>query len=58
MAAASAEISHWAEYDYVVVNVDVAESVAALEAIVAAERLKRERQTGLARFVRGMQDML
>ncbi|MEW5962547.1 MAG: guanylate kinase [Pseudomonadota bacterium] len=58
MAAAAAEISHWAEYDYVVVNVDVAESVAALEAIVAAERLKRERQTGLARFVRGMQEML
>lgn len=58
MAAAAAELSHWAEYDYVVVNTDVDASVAALEAIVGAERLRRERQHGLAAFVRDMQSAL
>lgn len=58
MAAAAAELSHWAEYDYVIVNSDVEQSVAALEAIVSAERLRRERQVGLAAFVRAMQDAL
>jgi guanylate kinase len=51
MAAAAAEINHWSEYDYVIVNADVETSVAGLTAILAAERLKRERQTGLEGFV-------
>ena len=52
MAKAAAEISHWPEYDYVIVNADLARSVASLQAILSAERLKRERQLGLAEFVR------
>ena len=51
MAKAAAEMSHWAEYDYIVVNRDVGESVAAVRAVLAAERLRRERQDGLAGFV-------
>jgi guanylate kinase len=52
MAAANNEISRWSEYDYVIVN-DVAErALGQLEAIVAAERLNRQRQTGLVEFVR------
>lgn len=58
MAAASAEISHWAEYDYVIVNADLADSSAALRAILAAERLRRDRMTGLSAFVRGLQSEL
>ena len=54
MAAAADEISHWGEYDYVVVNSELAESLAALSAILAAERLKRERQTGMEAFVAGI----
>lgn len=58
MAKASDEISHWAEYDYVIVNTDVEESVAAVQAILRAERLKRRRQVGLSAFVRGVQESL
>jgi guanylate kinase len=58
MAAASAEISHWAEYDYVIVNADLAESSAALRSILAAERLRRDRMTGLSSFVRTLQSAL
>ncbi len=58
MAAASAEISHWAEYDYVIVNSDLEVSVAAAMSILAAERLKRERLTGLSAFVRNLQSAL
>ena len=58
MAEASSEISHWAEYDYVIVNADLVESSAALRAILAAERLRRERMTGLSAFVRGLQSAL
>jgi guanylate kinase len=54
MAEASREISHWPEYDYVIVNRDVKESNAQLAAILAAERLRRRRQTGLTEFVRGL----
>ena len=54
MAKASDEISHWAEYDYVIVNSDLAESSAGLRAILAAERLRRDRMTGLSSFVRGL----
>lgn len=58
MAAASAEISHWAEYDYVVINDDLELSLRGLMAILAAERLRRERLSGLAQFVREMQKAL
>jgi guanylate kinase len=51
MAKAADEMSHWAEYDYVIVNQDVAESLARVEAILSAERLKRDRQGGLRDFV-------
>ncbi|WP_333794681.1 guanylate kinase [Hyphomicrobium sp.] len=58
MAEASSEISHWAEYDYVIVNDDLAESSSSLHAILAAERLRRDRMTGLSAFVRGLQAAL
>ena len=54
MAKSQAEISHWAEYDYVLVNDDVDRAEADLGTILAAERLKRERQPGLADFIRGL----
>ncbi|MCC5956583.1 MAG: guanylate kinase [Natronohydrobacter sp.] len=48
------EISHWAEYDYVLVNDDLDGTDAALRGIIQAERLRRDRQTGLSGFVRGL----
>ena len=54
MAKASDEMSHWAEYDYIVVNRDIDASVAQVRAILTAERLKRDRQIGLGDFVRGL----
>jgi guanylate kinase len=51
MAKSAEEMSHWSEYDYVIVNSDVDESVAQVRAIVTAERLRRKRQLGLADFV-------
>ena len=54
MRGASNEIQHWKDYDYVLVNFDVDRSVAAVHAILAAERLKRARLTGLDAFVRGL----
>ena len=51
MAKAADEMSHWAEYDYIVVNQDVETSVAAVRSILRAERLRRERQIGLHDFV-------
>jgi guanylate kinase len=51
MAKSAEEMSHWSEYDYVIVNRELDDSVAAVEAIVTAERLKRTRQLGLADFV-------
>jgi guanylate kinase len=54
MAAAAAEIAHWQEYDYVIVNANLDESFASLTSILAAERLKRERQSGLDGFVAEM----
>ena len=51
LAAAASEIAHWRDYDYVLVNADLDASLAGLRAILAAERLKRARQTGLERFV-------
>ncbi len=58
MAKAADEMSHWAEYDYVVINRDLAQSFAEVKAILSAERLKRERQPGLSDFVRGLQAKL
>jgi guanylate kinase len=54
MAKNADEMSHWAEYDYIVVNRDIGESVRQVRAIVDAERLRRERQIGLDGFVRGL----
>jgi guanylate kinase len=51
MAKSTDEMSHWPEYDYVFVNHDLAESVGRVEAILAAERVRRERLVGLADFV-------
>ena len=51
MAKASDEMSHWAEYDYVIVNTDLDASVAKVQSILEAERLKRDRQVGLFDFV-------
>lgn len=56
MAKASAEMAHWDEYDYVIVNDDVAASVEQARAILTAERLRRARQAGLAAFVGAMLD--
>src|SRR6185295_18874734 len=55
MAKAADEMSHWAEYDYVVINRDLTQAFADVSAILAAERLKRERQPGLSDFVRSLQ---
>lgn len=52
LAAAATEIEHWDEYDYVIVNSEVETSLAMLTHILAAERLRRVRQTGMAKFVR------
>lgn len=51
MAKASDEISHWAEYDYVIVNDEVLRAQGQIEEILDAERLRRARQTDLADFV-------
>ena len=56
MAKAADEMSHWAEYDYVVVNRDIATSLSNLKAILTAERLKRERQVGMSGFVKGLRE--
>ena len=58
MAKASGEMSHWAEYDYVVINRNLDRAFAQVRSILAAERLRRERQTGLTAFVRGLQSQL
>jgi guanylate kinase len=58
MAKAADEMSHWAEYDYVVINHDLDQAFAELRAILSAERLKRERQPGISAFVRGLQAKL
>jgi guanylate kinase len=58
MAKAADEMSHWAEYDYVVINTEVDHAFAQIRSILAAERLKRERRTGLSDFVRRLQAQL
>lgn len=54
MLKSRAEISHWAEYDYVLVNDDLDETEARLRAILTAERLRRDRQAGLGGFVQAL----
>ena len=58
MAQASSEISHWAEYDYVLINDDLTQSDAAIASIIQAERLRRFRRSGLSDFVRELQSGL
>jgi len=58
MDKASDEMSHWPEYDYVIVNDDLEKSFRQLVSILEAERVKRERQTGLSDFVRNLQENL
>jgi guanylate kinase len=55
MAQASNEISHWDEYDYVIINDDVEQSLAQVHAVLTAERTKRSRRTGLSDFVSVLQ---
>jgi guanylate kinase len=55
MAEADNEISRWSEYDYVIINDDIDRAEAQLRAIVAAERLNRQRRIGLLDFVRTLQ---
>jgi guanylate kinase len=52
MAKANNEISHWAEYDYVVINDDLESTLQKIRTILDAERMKRGRQTGIAEFAR------
>ncbi|MGH6906622.1 MAG: guanylate kinase, partial [Aestuariivirga sp.] len=54
MAEASREISHWPEYDYVIVNDDIEAAHAEIAAILRAERLRRRRRVGLTQFVRDL----
>jgi len=58
LKAAASEIAHWSEYDYVLVNADLEVTFVNLSGIVAAERLKRQRQSGLAEFVADVLDGL
>jgi guanylate kinase len=58
MDRAAHELSHWAEYDYIVINQNVDEAFAEVQSILKAEQLKRERRTGLTAFVRELQRQL
>jgi len=58
MSRASHEMSHWAEYDYIVINHEVDAAFAEVQSILRAERLKRKRRTGLTTFVRDLQRQL
>lgn len=53
---AAGDMSHWAEYDYVIINNDLEESITAVKAILHSERLKRKRQVGLSEFVKSLQE--
>jgi guanylate kinase len=56
MAKAADEMSHYAEYDYVVVNRDIGASNSNLKSILTSERLKRGRQVGLSGFVKALRE--
>jgi guanylate kinase len=58
MSRASHEMSHWAEYDYIVINHEIEAAFAEVQSILEAERLKRERRAGLTTFVRELQRQL
>jgi len=58
MAKAADEMSHWPEYDYVIINRKIEVALADVRTILSAERLKRMRQTGLTKFVRDLQEDL
>lgn len=58
MAKASDEISHYAEYDYIIVNVEIEKALLELQAILTAERLRRDRRVGLRTFVQQLQQAL
>jgi guanylate kinase len=58
MAKAADELSHWAEYDYVVINDTIERAFAQVHTILAAERLRRERQPWLAGYMRGLVEQL
>ena len=52
MAEANSEITHWAEYDYIIINYEIEKTLKKLKSILITERLKRVRQIGLIDFVR------
>ncbi|WP_454848894.1 guanylate kinase [Rhizobium binxianense] len=54
LANSRAEIAHWREYDYVIVNDDLNAAIDAVQSIVKAERLRRDRRHGMFDFVRGL----
>lgn len=54
MKKAADEISHWREYDYIIINDDLERSIGDVKSILRAERLKRDRRTGLVPFVKGL----
>ncbi|HVV65266.1 MAG TPA: guanylate kinase [Rhizomicrobium sp.] len=54
MAKAASEISHWPEYDYVIVNRDIERALAQIKAILEAERARRSRLIGVGEFVAGL----
>ena len=56
MSKAADEISHWAEYDYVIVNHNIERSLEEVKTIIAAERLRRHRATGLIDFVKQLRE--
>jgi guanylate kinase len=58
MAKASDEISHYQEYDYIIINENIDKAFMELQAILRAERLKRRRLTGLANFVKQLREAL
>jgi guanylate kinase len=58
MDRAAHELSHWAEYDYIVINQNVDDAFTEVHSILKAERLKRERRAGLTAFVRELQQQL
>lgn len=58
MDKAAEEISHWAEYDYILINDDLDQSVQEVRSILMSERSKRRRQTGLPDFVKGLRDQV
>ena len=56
MARAADEMSHWAEYDFIIINEDIEVSVGRVQSILMAERLRRQRQVGLSDFVKRLQE--